>query len=85
MAGSSERAAQLFVFSSLLLGGYFLWRGRHRADVLADGFDFDKSASTRHMAPLAKRVDAAALAAWLAEEDARAAPAAAPPSTVGLE
>ncbi len=73
---SAERAAQLFVFGSLLLGGYALWRGRHRAEVLSDAYDFDKSPSTRHMVPLHRRVDADAVAAWLREEDARAGGAA---------
>ena len=76
---SAERGAQLFVFGSVLIGGYVLWRGRHRAEVLSDAFDFDRSPSTRHMVPMHKRLDAAAAAAWLAEEDARAARAGAGP------
>ena len=70
---SADRAAQLFVFGSLLLGGYGLWRGRHRAEVLSDTYDFDKSPSTRHMVPLHRRVDADAVAAWLREDERVAA------------
>ena len=68
---SRDRVAQLFVFGSLLLGGYALWRGRHRSEVLSDSFDFDKSPSTRHMVPMHRRVDAEKIAEWLrSEEDA---------------
>lgn len=68
---SQQRVAQLFVFGSLLLGGYALWRGRHRSEVLSDNFDFDKSPSTRHMAPMHRRVDAEKVAEWLRSEEER--------------
>lgn len=68
---ASERAAQAFVFGSVLIGGFVLWRGRHRGEILSDSFDFDKSAGSRHMVPMHRRLDEKAVRVWLAEEDAK--------------
>ena len=68
---ASERAVQAFVFGSVLIGGFVLWRGRHRGETLSDAFDFDKSPGSRHMVPMHRRLDEEAVRAWLAEEDAK--------------
>ena len=66
---SSERAAQAFVFGAVLIGGFVLWRGRHRGETLSDSFDFDKSPGSRHMVPMHRRLDVAEAERWLAEQD----------------
>ncbi len=68
MSKAEQRTAQTVVFGLFLLGGYFLWRGRTRYEVLDEKFDFDKSPSTRHMVDLHRRVDTDLLASWLASQ-----------------
>ena len=73
MSKADQRTAQTVVFGLFLLGGYFLWRGRARYEVLDEKFDFDKSASTRHMVAMHRRVDRTLLEDWLASQPADAA------------
>lgn len=67
MSTRDQRNAQTIVFSLFLLGGYFLWRGRHRYEALDEKFEFNKSPSTRHMVALHQRVDREALESFLKE------------------
>ena len=67
MSSRDQRNAQTIVFGLFLLGGYFLWRGRHRYEALDEKFDFEKSPSTRHMVDMHKRVNRAALESFLRE------------------
>jgi hypothetical protein len=76
MSKADQRTAQTVVFGLFLLGGYFLWRGRARYEVLDERFDFDKSASTRHMVAMHRRVDRSLLEDWLAAQPPADAPSA---------
>ena len=80
MSRSDQRTAQTVVFGLFLLGGYFLWRGKSRYEVLDEKFDFDKSPATRHMVDLHRRVDRDMLRQWLDAQPPDAAPPPAPPA-----
>ena len=69
--GGADRATVAAVTGSMLLMGWWLWRGRHRFEPLRETYDFDTSRNTRHMVEMHRRVDRDALREWLAaEEDA---------------
>jgi hypothetical protein len=71
--GSGRTAAgkgfHIIVLALFGLGGYVMWRGRRRHDVLADDFDFDTSPATRHLVDMRRRVDRAQVERWLAEQE----------------
>lgn len=52
----ADRWAVAAVTGSMLVVGWWLWRGRHRFEPLAPTYDFDKSRNTRHMVRLSSRV-----------------------------
>jgi hypothetical protein len=69
MAQASQgRGLQAVILASLVAGGYWLLRGRHRNDPLSEGFDFDRAPTTRHMVGMARRVDKEKLASFLQAE-----------------
>lgn len=68
MSNSTGRGLQAAVLMTLVLGGYWLLRGRHRYDPLSDQFDFDHSPTTRHMVDLKRRVDKEKIRQYLEAE-----------------
>lgn len=68
MSNSTGKGLQAAVLMTLVLGGYWLLRGRHRYDPLSDQFDFDHSPTTRHMVDLKRRVDKEKIRQYLEEE-----------------
>ena len=66
----ASRNAQSIVFGLVFLGGYALWRTRLHYDPMDKAFEFEKSPGTRHMVPLAQRVDKEVLKSWLEESQA---------------
>lgn len=64
-----DKALPMLVMGMFLTGGYLYWQGRHRFDPLSKEFDFEKHQSTRHLVDMQKRVDKAALQAWLDKEE----------------
>ncbi len=59
----------MLVTSIVLLGGYVLWRGRHRYDGVKDGVEFERSPATRHLVAMRHRVDRDTLKSWLEEKE----------------
>jgi hypothetical protein len=74
MSKGDARTAQTVVFGAFLLVGYFLFRGKHRYEVLEPQFDFDKSPATRHMVDMHRRVDSAVLTEFLDAQKEAAGP-----------
>jgi hypothetical protein len=58
---------QLGVIAALLGGGYWFFRASRRSDVMQQ--DAEAARPTRHMVPLAARLDKEQLAAWLEAQD----------------
>ena len=58
------------MLGSLVVGGYWLLRGRYRAG--GEGEPFATAPGTRHLVPMGERVDEARLRAFLDRDDAGA-------------
>lgn len=70
-AASQTRLLQTAVLGSLVVGGYWLLRGRYRAG--AGGEPFARAPGTRHLVPMDARVDEERVRAFLEREEARSA------------
>lgn len=72
---------QLGVIAALLGGGYWFFRASRRSDVMAQ--DAEAARPTRHMVPMAARLDKEQLAAWLEAQDRAEAEGAAASGKAG--